>query len=136
MAAQIKVIRDQTVVALKLEIASIQQLLTPKDGQIDSNKVENRLIRMEEDFAEFKVQNANYIAVAGINYDEETVDTLYRDCYDARENLIDLYHNSLAQDDPAEVCPTTNNLWTRVHRENFNSSRRNRQMNLSSANWY
>ena len=70
MAAQIKVIRDQTVVALKLKIASIQQLLTPEDGQIDSNKVENRLIRMEEDFAEFKEQNANYKAVAGIVYDD------------------------------------------------------------------
>ena len=48
---------------------------------------------MEEDFAEFKVQNANYIAVAGIVYDEETEDTLFRDCYNARENIIDLYND-------------------------------------------
>ena len=63
-------IQEQIVIALKLKIASIQQLLAPENGQIDSNKVENRLIRMEEDFAEFKEQNANYKAVAGIVYDD------------------------------------------------------------------
>ena len=93
MAAQIKVIRDQTIVALQLKIASIQQLLAPEDGQIDSNKVENKLLRMEQEFAEFKVQNADYIATAGIVYDKETEDTLFRDCYNARENLIDLYND-------------------------------------------
>ena len=70
MAAQIKAIRDQVVIALKLKIANIHQLLTPEDGPIDANKVENKVLRMEEDFAEFKVQNANYIAVSGIVYDE------------------------------------------------------------------
>ena len=49
MAAQLKVIRDQTIIALKLKIASIQQLLTPEnDGQIYSNKVENKLASMEK----------------------------------------------------------------------------------------
>ena len=116
MAAQAKAIRDQVVIALKLKITKIHQLLSPKDGSpIDASKVENRVLRMEEDFAEFKMQNANYIAVAGIVYDEDTVDTLYRDCYDARETLIDLYHDSMAQDDPAEVGPTTNDLYDRVN---------------------
>ena len=132
MAAQIKAIHDQVVIALKLKIANIHQLLTPEDGSIDANKVENRVLRMEEDFAEFKMQNANYIAVAGIVYDKETVDTLYRDCYDARENLINLYHDSMAQDDPAEVGPTTNDLHDRVNRK----IQVLRWVNLSSANWY
>ena len=86
MAAQVKAIRDQVVIALKLKITKIHQLLSPEDGSpIDASKVENRVLRMEEDFAEFKMQNANYIAVAGITYDKDTVYMLYRDCYDARE---------------------------------------------------
>ena len=108
-------IRYQTVVALKLKIASIQQLLTPEDGQIDSNKVENKLASMEREFAEFKVQNANYTAVAGLVYDEGTEDTLFRDCYDARENLIDLYNDVFRQDAPAKVGPTTNDQYNWIH---------------------
>ena len=118
MAAQTKAICDQVVIALKLKIKKNHRLLSPEDGSpIDASKVENRVLRMEEDFADFKRQNANYIAVAGITYDEDTVDTLYRDCYDARETLIDLYHDSMPQDDPAEVGPTTNNLYDWVNRE-------------------
>ena len=86
MAAQLKVICDQTIVALKLKIVSIQQLLTPEDGRIDSNKVENKLASMEREIAEFKVQNANYTAVAGLVYDNGTEDVVFRGCYDAREN--------------------------------------------------
>ena len=72
---------------------------------------------MEQEFAEFKVQNADYIATAGIVYDEETEDTLFRDCYNARENLIDLYNDVFRQDAPAEVGPTTNDLYNRIHRK-------------------
>ena len=110
MAAQVKAIREQVIIALKLKITKIHQLLSPEDGSpIDASKVENRVLRMEEDFAEFKIQNANYRVVAGIDYND-TVDTLYRDCCEARETLIDLYHDTMAQDDPAGVGPTTNEL--------------------------
>ena len=118
MAAQLKVIRDQTVVALKLKIASVQQLITPEDGQIDSIKVENKLASMEREFVEFKVQNANYTAVAGIVYDDGTEDVVFRGCYDARENLINLYNKVFRQDAPAlaEVGPTTNDHYSWIHR--------------------
>ena len=112
MAAQIKVIRDQTVVALKLKIATIQQLLTPEDGQIDSNKVENKLASMEKEFIEFKVQNANYTAVTGLVYDEENEDEVFKDCYNAREDIIDLYNDVFSEESlPAEVGPTTNDQY-------------------------
>ena len=49
MAAQIKEIRNQTVIALKLKFATIQQLLTPEDdGEIDSKKVDKKLASMEK----------------------------------------------------------------------------------------
>ena len=119
MAAQAKAILDQVIIALSLKITKIHQLLSPEDGNpVDPNIVGNRVARMEEDFAEFKIQNANYRVEVGIN-DEGPVDTLYRNCCESRENIIDLYHNSMVQGDPAEVVLTitTNDIYDRVYRE-------------------
>ena len=48
MAAQLKVIRDQAVIAVKLKLATIHKLLTTPDesGQIDSKKMEKKLAGM------------------------------------------------------------------------------------------
>ena len=118
MAAQIKVIHDQTVVALKLKIATIQQLLTPPDdGQIDSKKVDRKLAGMEKDFLKFKVQNANYTAVTGLVFDKDNEDEVFKDCYNAREDIIDLYNDVFSEDAPA-VGPMTNAqynwIWIKV----------------------
>ena len=118
MAAQIKEIRNQTVVALKLKFATIQQLLTPKeDGEIDSKKVDKKLASMEKEFCKFKVQNENYTAAAGLVFDVENVDEVSKDCYNAREEIIDLYNEKFSEDAPA-VGPTTNDqynwIWIKV----------------------
>ena len=114
MAAKIKEIRNQTVVALKLKFATIQQLLTPEDDrEIDSKKVDKKLASMEKEFVKFEVQNANYTAVAGLVFDADNEDEVFKDCYNTREDIIDLYNEKFSEDAPA-VGPTTNDHYNRI----------------------